>query len=97
MIELSKRLIAIVLLWALVFAPSMVWAGQSDIDLFSTGGSLPPNMMIMLDSSGSMQDLPSSGGTDTKIDIAKTALTTFVTTVNPSDGSGGYIETVNGR
>jgi type IV pilus assembly protein PilY1 len=46
----------------------------------------------MLDSSGSMQDPPTSGGALSKIDIAKTALSTLVTTVNPPDGSGGYTE-----
>ncbi|MBW2382632.1 MAG: hypothetical protein JRG92_03305 [Deltaproteobacteria bacterium] len=92
MIELSKRLIAIVLLWALVFAPSMVWAGQADVDLFTTSTKAPPNILIMLDSSGSMGDLPSTGGTDSKMVIAKDAVTTLVTTVNPSDGSGGFVE-----
>jgi type IV pilus assembly protein PilY1 len=88
----TRILTTLWLVLALAFLPaSSVWAGQSDVDLFTGGGRLAPNIMIMLDSSGSMRD-PASGGGGNKIDIAKAALATLVTTVNPSDGSGGYIE-----
>jgi len=60
-----------------------VAAGQSDIDLFAGGGQLPPNIMIMLDSSSSMNDPPSSGGIVTKADIADTAIVNLIMSINP--------------
>ena len=67
-------------------------AGQSDVDLFAGGNRLPPNIMIMLDSSGSMLSAPSSGGSDSKKTIAINSLQAVVKAVNPPDGSGGYAE-----
>jgi type IV pilus assembly protein PilY1 len=72
--------------------PSVLMAGQSDVDLFAGGNRLPPNIMIVLDSSGSMNNPPSSGGTDDKKVIAINALDALVKLVNPSTGPGTYTE-----
>ncbi len=94
MTTILKKTIGAVALAALMLAVPLsgARAGQSDVDLFAGTGSFPPNIMIMLDSSGSMRNPPSSGGSIDKIDIAKSALNTLITTVNPPDGSGGYTE-----
>ena len=67
-------------------------AQSGDVALFSATGSLvPPNIMVLLDSSGSMRNPTSGdpGGAD-KDDIARATLTALVQAVNPPDGSGGY-------
>ncbi len=89
-----RRLLACVLISFMVTLPvaSPVMAGQSDVDLFAGGNRLPPNIMIMLDSSGSMTNPPSSGGSVDKKDIAISALTNLITTINPSTGVGTYQE-----
>jgi hypothetical protein len=61
----------------------------SDLALFSAGGGVPPNILLLLDSSGSMGSEPSTGG-DRKRDLANQAIADLVTAVNPPDGSGGY-------
>ena len=63
-----RNFLSLVLAWALVAFPFAApsFAGQSDIDLFAGGNRLPPNILIVLDSSGSMGNIPSGGGTDTK-------------------------------
>ncbi len=66
-------------------------AGQSDINLFAGGGSVAPNIMIVLDSSGSMGDPPSGGG-GSKKSIAITALTNLITSVNPLISGTTYTE-----
>ena len=71
---------------------SPVTAGQSDINLFAGGGRLPPNIIIMLDSSGSMNDPPSSGGGISKADIADAAIVNLINSINPLDGSNTHIE-----
>ena len=46
---------AVLLLW-----PATSWAaGESDIALFSSAAGAPPNIMLLLDDSGSMDDEPS--------------------------------------
>ena len=68
-------------------------AQSGDVALFSTtGGSVAPNILILLDSSRSMRNEPSTGGGVDKDDIARAALTSLVLAVNPPDGSGGYEE-----
>ena len=88
-----NRSLAILLIAAMTILPTAtpVMAGQSDVDLFAGGNRLPPNIMIMLDSSGSMLSAPSTGGSVSKKTIAINALDTLITTVNPPV-SGGYTE-----
>lgn len=70
---------------------SPVMAGQSDINLFAGGGAVAPNIMIVLDSSGSMGNPPSGGG-GSKKSIAISALTSLITTVNPLISGTTYEE-----
>lgn len=77
--------------FAILAAASLVLAAgnassDTDIELFSGTGKLPPNVMILLDSSGSMQD-PPCGGCDSKIDIAQEALTDLIESINPLDAT----------
>lgn len=90
--RIFDRLIScmLVALMGLLPMASPVMAGQSDINLFAGGNRLPPNIAIMLDTSGSMDNPPSTGGSDTKQEIAKAALASLITTVNPSTGPGTY-------
>ncbi|MDH3211241.1 MAG: PilC/PilY family type IV pilus protein [Myxococcales bacterium] len=69
-------------------------AQSGDVALFSTTGSaVAPNILIVLDSSGSMRNPTAADpGGDDKDDIARATLTALVQTVNPPDGSGGYEE-----
>ena len=68
-------------------------AVSTDLTLFNTGTVAAPNILVLLDSSGSMGDPPSSCSTcGSKWDIARDSLTQIIQTVNPPDGSGGYIE-----
>ena len=67
-------------------------AGQSDISLFAGGDGLAPNIAIILDSSGSMGDPPSGGGTDSKKTIAIRALQTLIVGVNPLISGTTYEE-----
>jgi type IV pilus assembly protein PilY1 len=92
--RLIRNLFSILLTYALAVFPFATpgFAGQSDVDLFAGGNRLPPNIMIMLDSSGSMRNPPSSGGAVYKKDIAKAALVNLIKGVNPPDGSGGFTE-----
>jgi type IV pilus assembly protein PilY1 len=77
---------------ATISSASPVAAGQSDISLFAGGGRLPPNIMIMLDSSSSMNDPPSSGGIVTKADIADAAIVNVINSINPLDGGNSHEE-----
>ena len=67
-------------------------AQSGDLALFSsTSAAVPPNILIILDSSGSMRN-PTSGdpsGADKDV-IARATLTALVEAVNPSDGAAGY-------
>jgi type IV pilus assembly protein PilY1 len=76
--------------------PQTGHGGSTDLALFTAGsGSAPPNILIMLDSSGSMNDRPSGcWSCPRKRDTAEQALADLVTQVNPPDGNGGYIENV---
>jgi type IV pilus assembly protein PilY1 len=85
---LSSLLIAAI---ATALTGSTALAGQSDINVFAGGGLVAPNIMILLDSSGSMNDPPSSGG-GTKRDIARASLSTLITTVNPLISGTTYEE-----
>ena len=90
--HLLQRILSALLVLLLSVLPmaSPVMAGQSDVNLFAGGNRLPPNIAIMLDTSGSMTNLPSTGGSVTKQNIAKSALTNLITTVNPPTGTGTY-------
>jgi type IV pilus assembly protein PilY1 len=81
----------LVLAMATVTVVPPVSAGQSDLNLFAGGGSLAPNIMIMLDSSGSMLSSPSGGG-GSKKSIAIDSLTNLIETVNPLISGTTYEE-----
>jgi hypothetical protein len=89
----------IAVLIALVFVHSVsapaARAEGGDAGLFSAGGGAPPNILLLLDSSGSMGKAPSNLGTCTtdcrKRDMANRAIRDLVTAVNPPDGDGGYV------
>ena len=86
-------LIALIFLWVATTSEAAAPAG--DAGLFSASGGAPPNILLLLDSSGSMKKIPSNVGTCTtdcrKRDMANRAIRDLVTAVNPPDGSGGYI------
>ncbi|MBW1884926.1 MAG: hypothetical protein JRJ58_15450, partial [Deltaproteobacteria bacterium] len=92
------RVIKQLLSWLMIFAIGIfplatpLLAGQSDVDLFAGGGRLPPNMFIMLDSSGSMLSEPSTGGGVSKRDIAIDSIVALIEGVNPPTGGGSYTE-----
>jgi type IV pilus assembly protein PilY1 len=73
------------------YAPTAA-AGLSDINLFAGSTRLPPNILIILDSSASMLN-PLSGYPlgPSKRAIATSAIETLIETVNPRD-SGTYTE-----
>ena len=77
-------------------------AVSSDIVTFSTSGGAPPNILVTLDTSGSMGGEPDNcknfdpnnpclDPRDKKVQ-AREAIRVLVETVNPPDGSGGYVE-----
>ena len=88
----SRKLVVLAML-LLVFGGSEARAQSTDLDAFTSVGA-PPNIAIVIDSSGSMNNPPSacSGSCPTKWDSTKQAVVDLVTTVNPPDGSGGYEE-----
>ena len=88
--ELLSCLLVLAMATVTVVPPAS--AGQSDLNLFAGGGELAPNIMIMLDSSGSMTNPPSSGGSDDKKDIAIEALTDLIEAVNPLISGTTYEE-----
>jgi len=91
-IQSSLALVSILALTVMAL-PRVAFAGASDIKLFTGGGRMPPNIMILLDNSGSMNDPPSGCLTcGSKLSIAKNALTTLITSVNPPLGGGVYEE-----
>jgi hypothetical protein len=75
-------------------APRAASASSADLALFSASGGVPPNILLLLDSSGSMGKEPAGcaglPGCDRKRDLANQAIADLVRAVNPSDGSGGY-------
>jgi len=77
-------------LLALLLHADMAAADSSDLSLFGAGGGVPPNILLLLDSSGSMGK-PPSGGVERKRDLANQAIADLVTAVNSPDGSGGYL------
>jgi len=90
--RIQKLLSCLLILTTATFTvASPAWAGQSDIDLFAGGGTLAPNIMILLDSSGSMGSSPSGGG-GSKKSIAISSLQSLITTVNPLISGTTYEE-----
>ncbi len=74
---------------ALALTPAQALAGPADIELFSATGDVPPNILILLDTSGSMDD-PACTGCEDKRPIAKREIKALVTSVNDPDGDGVY-------
>ena len=80
--------------------PGSAGAVSTDIAAFSTSVGAPPNVLLLLDTSGSMGGEPDacaskvvgSDDCDAKKVLARKAIKSLVETVNPSDGSGGYVE-----
>ncbi len=73
----------------LLLAAGNAWAGAADLELFSSSGNVAPNIMILLDTSGSM-DNPACGTCENKRVIAKRELKALVRSVNDPDGDGTY-------
>jgi type IV pilus assembly protein PilY1 len=69
------------LLIAIALPAGRAGGDAGDLDLLAT--AVPPNVMILLDSSGSMGDVPSTGGTDSKMVIAKNVINKLVDDINP--------------
>ena len=72
-------------------------AGAQDVGLFSGSGGAKPNIMILLDPSGSMNHapagctLPDGSKCPNKRIMASQAIDELVRSVNPPDGAGGYV------
>jgi type IV pilus assembly protein PilY1 len=79
------RCFALALSTLLLAAPGAVRA-QGDLDLFQT--AVAPNVLIMMDSSGSMQTEVTPGVQ--RIEAARDAMTELVNEVNPDLAGGGY-------
>ncbi len=86
------------LLLSLLLLPQQAGAGATDIALFSQGGggSAPPNITVVFDTSMSMRDqivgAPTSDDTLKKWYNALDVLENLILSVNPPDGSGGYVQ-----
>jgi hypothetical protein len=61
-----------------------------DLDLLAKG-SVPPNVMILLDNSQSMDN---ANGASTRTEVARDAMLNLINNLYPDDGAGGYTETV---
>jgi type IV pilus assembly protein PilY1 len=78
----AKALASLLTLLIAVALPAGRAGGDAgDLDLLST--AVPPNVMILIDSSGSMGDVPSTGGTDSKMVIAKNVINKLLDDINP--------------
>ena len=77
-------------LLAILLVASQAQAQGGDLDAFSATGA-PPNIALVMDSSGSMRSDPStcSGSCNSKWEITVQAIEDLVLAVNPPDGSGG--------
>jgi type IV pilus assembly protein PilY1 len=79
----AKALASLLTLLIAIALPAGRAGGEAgDLDLLAT--SVPPNVMILLDSSGSMGNLPTSGGTDSKMVIAKDVVLRLLDDINPA-------------
>jgi type IV pilus assembly protein PilY1 len=74
---------------SLILTSGTAHAGAADLELFSSSGNVAPNIMILLDTSGSMDDA-TCWGCDTKRVIAKRELKKLVRSINDPDGDGVY-------
>jgi type IV pilus assembly protein PilY1 len=74
---------------ALLLSAGSAHAGAADLELFTGGGGVAPNIMILLDSSGSMND-PACSGCEAKVVIAKRELEALVRAINDPDGDGTF-------
>ncbi len=92
---ISELGVAALGLLLILLVPHPAHAGSADLSLFtSSGAGPPPNVMILFDTSISMEELSASCGscTDPKWRMARDAVFDIVRTINPLDGSGGHIE-----
>ncbi len=74
----------------LLGAPAYAVNTVGDLDLLSSG-TVPPNVMIIFDNSGSMDN---SLEGSTRIEIAGDAVKDLIDNLYPDDGMGGYDATV---
>jgi len=74
---------------SLFLSSGSAMAGAADVELFLSAGEVAPNIMILLDTSGSMDD-PACDGCDTKRVVAKRELKALVRAINDPDGDGTY-------
>ncbi len=94
---LVHRMAVFGLVAAVVVSPSTGFAGSSDISLFSGGGNVAPNLLLMFDTSGSMDRTTNANGNcrvtdlgcsgDTKRTLAGQAFETLVRSVNQNADS----------
>ncbi|MGH0030898.1 MAG: pilus assembly protein, partial [Myxococcota bacterium] len=85
-----RRRIALALTALLAALPAGAANMVGDLDLLASG-TVPPNVMMVLDNSGSMETSLSGS---TRIEIAGDAVKTLINNLYPDDGSGGYTATV---
>lgn len=88
-----RQAISLVLVALVVWLPATTaLAGAGDIELFSSGGNVPPNILLLIDNSGSMDRDPDgnscSGSCVSRREIATASITALLNKVNPDDGSG---------
>ena len=76
--------------FVLAVAPAQATNMVGDLDLLASG-AVPPNVMIVLDNSGSMQ---TALGGSTRTEVARDAMLDLIEDLYPDDGSGGYTASV---
>jgi hypothetical protein len=68
-------------------------ASMGDIDLLTTSGGMPPNVMLVLDNSSSMDADVSGDPLDRmRFEVGHDVIASLINTINPDDGAGGVIE-----
>ena len=77
---------------ALVLLLASDGRAQGDLDLLS-GSAVPPNIMIVLDNSSSMDaSVPGDPLGRMRIEVGHDVMVDFINSINPDDGAGGVIE-----
>ena len=85
-----RRTLALAATLGLVTAPATGANMVGDLDLLATA-NVPPNVMILLDNSGSMKN---SNSGSTRTEVARDAMITLINNLYPDDGNGGYTASV---
>jgi type IV pilus assembly protein PilY1 len=83
----------IVTVLVLTFPLAVRASSFGDLDLLTLTGSVPPNLMLFLDNSSSMDnDVDGDPLNRNRMEVGHAVLRDFVDIVNPDDGAGGVIE-----